>query len=345
MAAKTFAYSAGNVSSVQYTSQNGSIGTKNFVYAYGHNTEIKLNNTTGIWKLTEENALGQPTKATTGTMARTYGYTAYGMPTGRTAGSIQNFTYNFDVTKGNLTSRTDNTRSKTESFQYDNLNRLSSIGTQQIGYAANGNITQMPGVGALAYEKQDRPYQVTMVTPTGTAVPVRSQNVSYSSFQRPLSIRETEQPNPNLPGMITTFADFTYNAAAERVKMTITKGGLNPILTRYYIGKQYELDEPTNTERLYLGGDAYSAPAVYVKENGSSWKMYYICRDYLGSITHIANSDGSLKAEYSYDAWGRLRNPATQVAYAAGSEPALFLGRGYTGHEHLAWFGLINPKP
>ena len=67
-----------------------------------------------------------------------------------------------------------------------------------------------------------------------------------------------------------------------------------------------------------------------------------MCRDYLGSITHIANADGSLKAEYSYDAWGRLRNPVTQTAYAPGSEPVLFLGRGYTGHEHLPWFGLIN---
>jgi hypothetical protein len=43
--------------------------------------------------------------------------------------------------------------------------------------------------------------------------------------------------------------------------------------------------------------------------------IYYICWDYLGSITHIANDNGSLKEEYSYDAWGRLRNPATQVAY------------------------------
>jgi RHS repeat-associated protein len=43
-----------------------------------------------------------------------------------------------------------------------------------------------------------------------------------------------------------------------------------------------------------------------------------------------------------YDAWGRLRNPATQTPYTPGSEPALFLGRGYTGHEHLPWFGLIN---
>jgi RHS repeat-associated protein len=69
--------------------------------------------------------------------------------------------------------------------------------------------------------------------------------------------------------------------------------------------------------------------------------IYYICRDYLGSITHITNDNGSLKEEYSYDAWGRLRNPATQVAYDPGSEPVLFLGRGYTGHEYQPWFGLI----
>ncbi|RNC63252.1 RHS repeat domain-containing protein, partial [Proteiniphilum sp. X52] len=55
-----------------------------------------------------------------------------------------------------------------------------------------------------------------------------------------------------------------------------------------------------------------------------------------------ANADGSLKQELSYDAWGRLRDPSTQVAYAPGSEPALFFGRGYTGHEHLPWFGVIN---
>ncbi len=39
---------------------------------------------------------------------------------------------------------------------------------------------------------------------------------------------------------------------------------------------------------------------------------------------------------------GRLRNPANQALYAVGTEPTLFLGRGYTGHEHLTAFGLIN---
>ncbi|RNC63649.1 RHS repeat-associated core domain-containing protein, partial [Proteiniphilum sp. X52] len=157
----------------------------------------------------------------------------------------------------------------------------------------------MPGVGTMAYGNTAKPYQVTLLTPTGTAVPVREQSVTYTSYQRPNNITEN--------GITAT---FTYNAGGERVKMQVAQGA-TALLTRYYIGKQYELDVENNIERLYLGGDAYSAPAVYTKEAGV-WKIYYICRDYLGSITHIANADGSLKQELSYDAWGRLRDPSTQ---------------------------------
>ena len=62
---------------------------------------------------------------------------------------------------------------------------------------------------------------------------------------------------------------FTYNAGGERVKMQVTQG-TTALSTRYYIGGRYESDTQTGTERLYLGGDAYSAPAVYVKENGAN---------------------------------------------------------------------------
>jgi RHS repeat-associated protein len=181
----------------------------------------------------------------------------------------------------------------------------------------------------MEYGHGGKPYQVSLITPAGDAVPAREQSLTYTSFQRPATFTENGYN-----------ATFTCNGAGERVKMYLAQNS-TAVLTRYYIGGQYEIDAQTNTERLYLGGGAYSAPAVYVKEAGN-WKIYYICRDYLGSITHVANADGSLKAEYSYDAWGRLRNPTTQVAYTPGSEPALFLGRGYTGHEHLPWFGLVN---
>jgi RHS repeat-associated protein len=43
-----------------------------------------------------------------------------------------------------------------------------------------------------------------------------------------------------------------------------------------------------------------------------------------------------------YDAWGRLRNPSNQAVYSPDAEPSLLLGRGYTGHEHMTQFGLIN---
>ncbi len=98
---------------------------------------------------------------------------------------------------------------------------------------------------------------------------------------------------------------------------------------------------------LFLGGDAYNAPAAFVREkanNSFNWsqKLYYIVRDNLGSITHVVDSTGAVAQELSYDAWGRLRDPETMQPYAPNSQPNLLLGRGYCGHEHLPKFNLIN---
>ena len=217
--------------------------------------------------------------------------------------------------------------------QYDNLNRLTGFAGKSAVYDTKGNLTSKSDVGGFAYQTPGKPYAISGVTTSSDAVPLRNQAVTYSSFKRPLSISE---------GNYT--ANFTYNGGHERVKMEVRNNGALE-LTRYYIGGQYEIDEQTvggTRQKLYLGGDYYSAPAVYVKEGQGSWQLYYICRDYLGSITHVTAGSGPVIQELSYDAWGRLRNPATQTAYAPGSEPVPFLGRGYTGHEHLAMFGLIN---
>jgi len=112
------------------------------------------------------------------------------------------------------------------------------------------------------------------------------------------------------------------------VKMLLA-GGASSELTRYYIGGRYEVDVVggTGKERLYLGGDAYSAPMVMERSGSEDWTVYNIGRDCLGSITHIATPDGTLVAEYSYDPWGRLRNQDTHEIYLPGTEPELLLGR------------------
>ena len=64
----------------------------------------------------------------------------------------------------------------------------------------------------------------------------------------------------------------------------------------------------------------------------------------------ITDEAGSLKNKYSYDAWGRPRNADTWVLKPINTSSALVnlntlqprFDRGYTGHEVMAGFGLIN---
>ena len=68
--------------------------------------------------------------------------------------------------------------------------------------------------------------------------------------------------------------------------------------------------------------------------------LYYICKDRQGSITALIRQDQSVAEKFSYDAWGRRRNPANWADFNVKT-PRL-ISRGYTGHEMLDAFGLIN---
>ena len=144
-----------------------------------------------------ENALGQPTSVTTGPIARTYNYNAYGIPTDRsastsTAGTFQNHTYTFDALKGNLWNRKDNTRNLQENFTYDNLNRLKTFAGFNMEYDARGNILEKSDAGNMFYyNTPNKPYAISGVDAgTSMAIPQRNQAVTYTSFERPASITE-----------------------------------------------------------------------------------------------------------------------------------------------------------
>ncbi|MDR1227242.1 MAG: hypothetical protein LBK47_10165, partial [Prevotellaceae bacterium] len=85
--------------------------------------------------------------------------------------------------------------------------------------------------------------------------------------------------------------------------------------------------------QLYYLHSADGLAAVYVKQEGQTDKIYYVHTDHLGSIVALTNANGSKLAEYSYDPWGRLRDPQTLQVYSFSNAPSLRLGRGFTGHE------------
>lgn len=331
---KAYTYSNGNVSSTAYTSQSGTLATENYSYYSGHMLETTANGY-GIGYCSTTDNFGQPLQITRGSLTDSYTYTDEGLPTGHTAAwgnsTVQNFTYTFSPLTGNLSSRRDNIAGITENFTYDSLDRLTAFGGKTVQYDTKGNILSKSDVGTFGYNLSSKPYAVTDISQTAAAIPSASQNITYNYFRQPLTITEG-----------THAASFIYDGEDCRVKMQITQSGSNK-LTRYYLGGCYETDiTPSGTtERLYLGGDYYTAPAVLVKTSSGA-SLYYIVRDHLGSITHVLNTSGTDLQHLSYDAWGRLRNPSNQQVYSAASTPTILLGRGYTGHEQLTDFGLIN---
>jgi uncharacterized protein RhaS with RHS repeats len=60
--------------------------------------------------------------------------------------------------------------------------------------------------------------------------------------------------------------------------------------------------------------------------------LYYVHTDHLGSPRVISNAAKTVLARYHYDAWGTR-------TLVAGTN---ITSRGFTGHEHLDYFGLIN---
>ena len=330
---RTYTYNNGYVVSTKYTSHNGDIATEEYTYENGHFSATKVGNDI-IYAIRAEDNMALPATIQIGSSYQTYSHASNGfitrIQTTQSGKTLQNISFKYDAQTQNLTSRTDNLNKKEETFDYDNLNRLTKFDANSVMYNTNGNILSKTDAGSYSYTNSINQYAVTKVSPSENSIPLRNQSVSYTSFLRPTTIEE----NGNK-------ATFTYNANFERAKMNVSSPKKS--YTRYYLGGCYELEKTSSgeTERLYLGGNYYSANAVLCRDKSES-KILYLLRDNLGSITKIIDAKGNTLQELSYDAWGRLRNPQTLKPYAPDEEPQLLIGRGYTGHEHLTAFGLIN---
>jgi len=67
--------------------------------------------------------------------------------------------------------------------------------------------------------------------------------------------------------------------------------------------------------------------------------LYSIFTDHLGSWKTVVNETDAQISRQSFDAWGRKRYPQNWNSSAGSAFP---FDRGYTGHQHLDEFGLIN---
>ena len=169
---------------------------------------------------------------------------------------------------------------------------------------------------------------MTEVSNPSGVIPGSFQTVTYTAFHQPATINEG----------IYNLA-FTYGADDQRRKTVLKQSG-NTIETRYFFGAYEKRVAGGNTQYIHYIGNGQNLVAVVVREGGTD-TYHYTYTDHLGSILTVTNSAGTVTSEQNFDAWGRSRHPSTWT-YTGVPTPPVWLYRGFTGHEHLPQFNLLN---
>ncbi|MDT8413482.1 MAG: toxin TcdB middle/N-terminal domain-containing protein [Vicingaceae bacterium] len=306
---------------------------------FGYMNKV-TNGTTIIWQGTDADAYSNYTNFSTGNgLTVSKEYDEYGFPLHFLASnsSVLDLSFVVDVKNGNLLSRENITKGLLEEFEYDNLNRLTKttlngIVQLNMNYISNGNIDFKTDAGVYTYDNNKINAVLTATNPNNDISSLQ-QDITYTPFNSPASIIEG-----------TNELLIKYGTGQQRRKTQLLSNG-SLKYTKYFLGNYEKIvDAVTNdiTEIHYIaGGDGLTA--IYVIKNGVG-ELNYTYTNQLGSILTLTDDIGNVVVEQSFDAWGRYRDPQTwQLTSTSGiSSTYSWLTRGYTGHEHLPEFGLIN---
>lgn len=333
--------SDGRKASMQYPS---GLKIRNEYNAQGYLAEVRNDaNNQLYWRADSYNAKGQLLQKTLGNgLVTTYNYDnnedwLQQIITSNPNGSnvVQNLSFQFDAL-GNLTQRRDNKRNLEENISYDNLNRMvqtriAGIDTLNMQYDILGNITYKSDVGSYFYNANNAgPHKLTSIQTNSPNVCIPSflANFTYTSFDKVKQIQ-----------LDTARLVLDYGIDQQRIIQKLYRhDSLSEI--KYYIGDLYEKkikNGVTYFTHYIPGGDGIAA--VYNTLSTGAVYTHYWHKDHLGSLQSVSDANGNLVEELAYDAWGKRRNADwTPIVGISGAS----YDRGFTGHEHIDIFSLIN---
>lgn len=334
----------------------------NFAILYEYNSYDDLLNIKNaannsiIWKLDEVNALGQKTKETYGNGKQTiYEYDIlYHRLSKIMVPQVLDFDYEFND-KQQLNYRTEKYWNGStmvgfkENFTFDNLNRLETaskdgVEKMRMVYNINGSNSQIwskTGVGSDFQYDYGGPNFINSKLSQFTAENSYAPHAHEITYTNRLKVETITDHIPNST-TLTRKLEIEYGIDNERFKQTYTDESGNVTKT-WYTSQYEEIVSPSTTNRqlsYIFAGDELVAINV-AGNDGTPIGLHYVYTDYLGSLRCITNASGTVEQKLSFDAWGNRRNPETGELLTTVPTD-LFTARGFTGHEHLDAFGLIN---
>ncbi|WP_300300644.1 RHS repeat-associated core domain-containing protein [uncultured Muribaculum sp.] len=343
---KKFYYTSGlnRLDSVVMSTQTSKV-VESYRYSNGTLVEKKCNGIS-ISKLLSENEMGQPLVVQRGPLTYQYLYdfcgTCIGYKISNPKGNlIADVRYEIDAVTGNVMSCEDEVGNTAVCGNYDSYNRLNFDGHTMSYYDGNDNLT-ICDFGDFTYGDSSNPYRMTEAVGD-----LRKFNIEYASYHRPLTASVGD-----------CRAEWRYDGMLDRKMLVQKNENGDTISSTIYLGDCFErtvesLDgwnavQPQRKEtyeKFYVGGDYYEADAIWAHvytQQGDSIGMLYIVRDHLGTITHLVDAFGNVVHENEFDGWGRFGYEYDYSCELRNEHNVWGINRGYVGHEHLRYFGLID---
>lgn len=193
-----------------------------------------------------------------------------------------------------------------------------AIGDKYV-YADNGNILSTTAIGSYTYD-DNRPHAVKTVENKSGSIHSAPQQVVYNNLNLVDGIMEGE-------GDGMTDLEYYFGTDKSRWHAEYYKGSNVYRTIDYGDGYDKVTENDTIREFWYIGDDI-----LLYRENGGTLKAFYMLTDNVGSIVGIYDIDGKELFRADYDPWGVMTVRRNDIGFI----------RGYTGHEMLREFNLIN---
>jgi RHS repeat-associated protein len=249
---------------------------------------------------------------------------------------IRDIEYEYDSINS-MTKKLDHHQEITQTYEYDNLDRVTSATTIQNNkentltyrYDSTGNITYKSDVGEYIYQAAHQVSRAGANTYTydanGNVIKKNNLNIEYNSDNKPISMYDDKNR-----------VEFRYAPNKQRYKKILNGN------STIYIGKVYEVENTNKTQIrknfIYAGNELIAIHTTEDKNNLSLPQTRYLHKDSLGSVDTITNQSGVVLQRLAYNPYGKQ---LTQSWFNQSTSTPL-VKRGYTGHEHMREFSLIN---
>lgn len=223
-----------------------------------------------------------------------------------------------DPTTGNIMSRQD-VNGKYHNYEYDDVDRLTSVVSAgkeilSMQYAENGNILNKSDVGDYIYN-DTRIHAVSEISNLVNTVPSATQTLHYNEIDKVDTITEGQLK-----------MEFNYGPDGQRWFSSLSDS-TGIVRETIYLGEYEKIVENGLTrEFYYLEGNV-----IIIKQN-NTFTPYAAFADERGSILSVFDKEGRNVFLSTYDEWGNQ----TVIKNSIG------LYRGYTSHEMMPEFGIIN---